>query len=180
VRAVGVGDIRDDRLAPGQVGTIKIEQNAKTEKHLLQPEDVLVTARSTVVKAALVPPALSPRAVADATLLVVRPLAPGLGPYLWWFLTSASGREQVRARMLGSTTLLFLSATSLADVEVPLPPSGRLYLLGDLIHASERAYDAAVEAARLRRETFRDAIIERLRAAAKGGGAGHSSPPGER
>src|SRR5205823_5546216 len=86
---VSVGDIRDDRLALDRAGPISIEQNVKTEKHLLRADDLLITARSTVLKAALVPPAVS-RTVADATLLVVRSHDASLllGPYLWLYVTS--------------------------------------------------------------------------------------------
>jgi hypothetical protein len=157
---VSVGSIQDDRLLLDQADAIRVEQNAKTEKHLLRPEDVLVTARSTLYKAALVPPQVS-RTVADATLLVVRPREPGLSPYLWWYLTSAIGRERAQARMTGSTVLA-LSAGSLGDLEMPLPPSRVVDQIAELIDASERAYAAAIEAARLRRTVFRDAMIEQL------------------
>ncbi len=161
VRFVSVGDIQDDRLAPDGIETTDLEPNARVGKHFLQPDDVLVSARSTIVKAALVPPSLN-RAVADATLLVVRADEPGLGRYLWWFLTSTAGRRRVLGAMKGSTTLLFLSATSLTEIELPLPEPRVLDRLVDLVEASERAYTAATDAAHLRRETIRDALIERL------------------
>jgi len=171
VRVASVGNIRDDRLALDDLEVLAIDQNARTEKHLLRPDDVLITARSTVVKVALVPPAAT-RTVADATLLVVRAHDPGVGPYLWWFLASAFGRRQVEARMSGSTTLLSLSAGALGEVVIPLPRPRELTLIADLAEVSERAYAAATEAARLRRTLFRDAIIDRLRLAAGATGAG--------
>ncbi len=161
VKVASVGDIQDDRLDLGNLGTVGMEWNAKTEKHLLQPDDVLVSARSTIVKAALVPPP-SVRVVADATLLVVRARETDLGPYLWWYLTSALGRRQVYARMKGSTTLLFLAARSLAEIELPVPEGMELNEISSLVETSERAYRAATEAAQLRRTIFRDAVIDRL------------------
>jgi hypothetical protein len=161
VTVVSVGDIQDDRLSSERSTKLALARNVKTEKHLLRPDDVLVTARSTVLKAALVPPTLS-RAVADATLLVVRPTEPDLGSYLWWFFTSTFGRSELQARMYGSTVLT-LTASTLADVEMPLPSQAELFRIADLVDASERAYTAAIEAARLRRALARDAVVDRLR-----------------
>lgn len=172
LRVASVGDIQDDRLEPGGLKSALVEFNVKTEKHLLRPEDVLVAARSTVVKAALVPPALT-RTVADATLLVVRPLQVDGGPYLWWFLTSSYGRRQVQARMASSTTLLSLSVAALADLAIPWPDQSELYRIAELVEVSERAYAAAAEAARLRRTIFRDAIVGRLSGAKHLSGASY-------
>jgi hypothetical protein len=157
---VSVGDIQDDRIQVESLGTVDLEQNVKTEKHLLRPDYVLVTARSTLFKAALVPPRLT-RTVADATLLVVRPSEIVPGPYLWWYLTSAIGRGQALARMSGSTVLA-LSASSLAELELPLPDLRTLDRMAELVEVSERAYQTSMEAARIRRALFRDVLVERL------------------
>lgn len=169
VREVSLSNIQGDRILIDDLSTIGIEFRAATEKHLLRPFDVLVTARSTTVKAALVPPSLS-RAVANSTLAVVRPRDADLGPFLWWFFTSRAGRAQLQSRMVGSTVML-LRAGSLRDIAVPLPPLRDLRLISDLVDASERAYEAAMRAAEIRHETVRDRIIEDLLAAAGRRGA---------
>ena len=160
VQEVSLRNIEADRIDLASLGTIAIEFNRRTERHLLQPYDVLVTARSTVVKAALVPPALTP-AVANSTLSVVRPQEPELGVFLWWFFTSRYGRTQLQARMVGSTVML-LRASALLDVEVPVPPMRDLHRIADLIETSERAYEAAIRVAEIRHETLRDYFIEDL------------------
>ena len=97
LRVVESGDLRDsgwlDLKGLRQVGVV---QSGRTERHLLRPFDVLVTARSGTVQVALVPPDVS-RTVAGVTLLVVRPREPelGMGHWLWYFLTSAQGRAQL-------------------------------------------------------------------------------------
>ena len=161
-----VGSIQDDRLDLTHFETARIEQSGRTEGYLLRPDDVVVGARSTVVKAAYVPPTTLSRSVADATLLVVRAREPGLGLYLWWYLTSAAGRQDVWARMVGSS-LMHLPAKGLADLQVPLPPWTELRRLTELIDASERAYVAGAEAASMRRELVRDAVIGRILDATK-------------
>jgi hypothetical protein len=160
VRVASVGDIQDDRLRLDDLDERRIEQNVKTEKHLLRPDDVLVTARSSAFKAALVPPTVE-RTVADATLSVVRAHQLDLGPYLWWYLTAPPGRDPARAEMTGAT-VLSLPVARLAELLLPLPPLVELRRIAELVEASERAYAAAIDAARLRRTLFRDTIIAQL------------------
>ena len=139
---------------------IEVASGVRTERHLLRPFDVLVTARAGAVQTALVPPGVS-RTVAGVTLLVVRPKQPesGMGHWLWYFLTSAHGRAQLARRMTVSATITSLSARNLGEVAVPVPSPRELDVVVELVEASEAAYAAALEAARLRRETLRDAII---------------------
>lgn len=173
VQEVGLRNIDADRIDLASLGTIAIEFNRRTERHLLQPYDVLVTARSTVVKAALVPPSLTP-AVASSTLAVVRPREPELGVFLWWFFTSRHGRAQLQARMVGSTVML-LRAGALRDIEVPVPDRTALHQIADLVEASERAYDAAIRAAEIRHETVRDHLIDDLLRSAGAERNGHAT-----
>ena len=78
LRLAESADIADDRLELEGLRTISIQRNARTEKHLLRPYDVLVTARSQAIKVALVPPAVS-RTAAGVTLLVISAAASGMG-----------------------------------------------------------------------------------------------------
>lgn len=166
VREVSLGDISDDRLT-GEGVELRLDLSPRTERHLLQPYDVLVTARSTVVKAALVPASLS-RAVANSTLAVVRPRDPEIGAYLWWFFTSRYGRAVVEAQMVGSTVKL-LRAGALEEIDVPVPSARELHRIADLVEASEAAYAAAMKVAGIRREQLRDALIEDMVARAADG-----------
>lgn len=161
VSVVGVGDIQDDRLRLERAEVIAIRQNIKTEKHLLLPDDLLLTARSNAFKAALVPPWVD-RTVADASLNVVRACQVGLGAFLWWYVTSSQGRQQMQELMVGATVLA-LPAGGLADALVPLPEERTLDLIAELVDASEQAYAAATEAALVRRAVVRDGIIAGLR-----------------
>ena len=138
-------------------------QGVRTERHLLHPFDVLVTARSGSVQVALVPPSVS-RTVAGITLLVIRPKAPesGMGHWLWYFLTSAYGREQLAKRVTVASTLRSLSAKSLSEIEVPVPLARELDVVARLVEASEASYTESVEAARLRRETLRDSVVHEI------------------
>ena len=162
LRIVESGDVRDDGwLNLSSLREVNLVQSVRTERHLLRPFDVLVTARAGSVQVALVPPEVS-RTVAGVTMLVVRPKHPesGMGHWLWYFLSSARGRAQIAKRMTVSATITSLSARSLGEVEVPVPSARDLDRVVQLVEASEAAYASAVEALRLRRETLRDAIMQ--------------------
>ena len=164
LRLVESGDIAEDGwLELGALREVGVVQGVRTERHLLRPYDVLVTARSGSIHVALVPPEVS-RTVAGVTLLVVRPREPGtgMGHWLWYFLTSAYGRAQIEKRLTVSSTVTSLSARSLGEVEVPVPSQRELDMVARLVEASESAYNSAVEAARLRREVIRDSLIQRI------------------
>ena len=164
LRIVESSDLRDDGwLDIEGLREVGVVQGVRTERHLLRPFDVLVTARSGSVQVALVPPSVS-RTVAGITLLVIRPKAPesGIGHWLWYFLTSAYGREQLAKRVTVTSTLRSLSAKSLSEIEIPVPSARELDAVARLVEASEAAYTESVEAARLRRETLRDSVVNEI------------------
>ena len=90
LRLVESGDVSEDGwLNLEGLREVGVLQRVRTERHLLRPYDVLVTARSGSIHSVLVPSEVS-RTVAGVTLLVVRPKQPelGMGHWLWYFLTS--------------------------------------------------------------------------------------------
>ena len=164
LRIVESSDLRDDGwLDLDGLREVGVVHGVRTERHLLRPFDVLVTARSGSVQVALVPPDVS-RTVAGITLLVVRVNEPesGMGQWLWYYLSSAHGRAQVARRLTVTASLKSLSARSLGEIEVPVPTARELDAVARLVEASESAYTEAVEAARLRREALRDAVIQEI------------------
>lgn len=158
---VNGSNIQDGQIDAAGLETILIHESDFTAKHLLQPYDVVVTGKSTAVKAAYIPPGIG-RAVANSTLLVVRPHDADMGLYLWWFLTSREGRRTAESRMVAGVTLSSLLPSALAAVEVALPSASRLRLFAQLIEASEQAYRAGTEAAKIRRNAVRDHLIREL------------------
>ena len=164
LRIVESSDLHDDGwLDLGGLREVGVVQGVRTERHLLRPFDVLVTARSGSVQVALVPPDVS-RTVAGITLLVIRAKKPetGMGHWLWYFFASAHGRAQLSNRMTVSATLKSLSAKSLSEIEIPVPSDRDLDAVARLVEASEAAYIESIEAARLRRETLRDAVVHKI------------------
>ena len=164
LKIVESGDLYDDGwLETDGLRHVGVVRSSRIERHLLRPFDVLVTARAGTLQVALVPPGVS-RTVAGVTLLVARPQSPesGMGHWLWYFLTSSQGRTQLTKRLVVSSTVTTLSARSLGEVEIPMPTSRDLDAVARLVEASEDAYAAAVEAARMRREALRDSVIHEI------------------
>ena len=164
LQVVESADIVANRVSLEGLRSVQVKRDHHSEAHLLQPLDVLVTARSQPVKVALVPPGVS-LTVAAATLLVVRTPDPGTGlaRFLWYYLASERGRVDIASRQTG-TSLPTLSVTALSDVQVPVPPPDELRRLADLIEATEASRDAALGAMRVRHDVLRDAIVEAFRA----------------
>ena len=163
LRVVTSGNVRDGWLDLDGLAEFDVARSAWTERHLLRPFDVLLTARSWSTQSALVPPEVT-RTVAGVTLLVVRPRHPesGMGHYLWYFLTSAHGRAQLARRVTRTTTITALSGRDLGEIEIPLPPPSQLDAIARLVEATETAYASEILAAQLRREDLRDAILAEL------------------
>ncbi len=168
IRVIESANIIEDRVELDGLDEIKVKRDTWSERHLLRPFDILVTARSQSVKVALIPPAVS-RTVASSTLLVVRAPDPGSGMahFLSYYLTSTRGRAEVAAR-LTATSLPALSAKALGDVPVMAPPATELRRLADLIETAAVARAAAFEAVRVRQDVLRDAIIAAIAAPATG------------
>lgn len=155
------GDIRDDGwFAADGLREVSVPSRLLVERHTLRPYDVLLTARTSELKVALVPPSIT-HVVAGITILVVRPDEPGLGfgHWIWYYLTSTHGREQLTRRFTFNATTTSISARSVSEIEIPIPSRRQLDDVARLVEASETAYTEAIAAARIRRETLRDAII---------------------
>ena len=164
LRIVESSDVRDDGwLDIDGLREVGLTHGVRTERHLLRPFDLLVTARTGSVQIAIVPPEVS-RTVAGVTLLVVRVKQPesGMAHWLWYYLTSSNGRAQLARRMTASATFKSLSARNLGEVQVPVPSPRDLDTVARLVEASEAAYASAIQAARLRRETLRDSVIDEI------------------
>ena len=161
-------DIREDGWLEleGLEESISVARSIHTERHQLRPYDVLVTARASEIKVALVPPSVSDT-VAGSTLLLVRPYDPGsgMGHYLWYFLTSSYGNQRLAGKVRTHRTMKSLSAGDVSSILLPGPASVEgLDRIKRLVEASEEAFEMARKAADLRRKTLRDSVIREVTA----------------
>ncbi len=161
LRLVESSDIPDDGwLATANLREEGFVRSIRTERHLLRPLDLLLTSRGGALRVALVPTDIS-RAVAGITLLVVRPHHPdtGISYWLWYYLTSAQGKAQLARHRTRGTTLSLLYRRNLLEIDVPVPAPSVILSIAGVVEAAEAAYRSSIEAARLRREVLRDALV---------------------
>ena len=155
-------DIVDDQVSLSDLRGVAVQRNTRTATHLLQPYDILVTARAQNVSVALIPPRIA-ETVAGPTLIVVRVPDPGTGlaHFLWYYLSSTIGRTRIADRLTLSS-LPTLSVRALRDLPVPRTPKRGLSRLADLVDAAEESRAAARAAVRLRHAGVRDALIQEI------------------
>ena len=162
LKVIESSDLIDDRIEFTDLKEIGLKRGAWSERHLLRPYDVLLTARSRATKAAIVPPSIS-RTVASSTLLVVRAPDPatGLAHFLWYYFLSIIGRSAIAAR-ISNSSLPTLSAKSLGQIAVTIPTAAKMRRFISFVEAAEESRMASKEALRNRHETLRDAVIATL------------------
>ena len=168
-------NLRNGRLDLDGLRRVGVVRNAWSERHLLRPYDLLVTARAESVQVALTPPSVS-RTAAGATVLVVRAKDPGSGLAHWLrlYLGSGVGRAGIRRRMTTGVATPLLTAAALGELETPVPPPRRLRTIPALVESLEAAREAEVRAS-LGREALVDALVADL-----GGPDGRGSGAGGR
>lgn len=155
-------NLRGGRVDLEGLRRVGVVPNAWTERHLLRPFDVLVTARAESVRVALTPPGVS-RTAAGATVLVVRARDPGAGLAHWLrlYLGSRVGRARILRRMTAGAATPLLTAAGLGEVETPVPSARSLRTIPALVDSLEAAREAEARAS-LCREALVDALVADL------------------
>ncbi len=132
------------------------------ERQRLLPDDLLVSARGTLMKCAIVPPSHA-ATVASSNFIVIRlgNAAPLQVELLYAFLRQPAVQARFLSRA-GSTAQAALTIRDLESLSVPLPPQDIQPALARLLAASEDQYRTAVDCARLRREEALDILAQHM------------------
>lgn len=163
--AVSVRDIRDGHVGTDALETVFVDLPGKLDRYLVEPGDVLVACRGTVLKVAIAPPELA-GVVLTSTLIGVRLDGQLLSEVLFVYLRSALGQRALLSRVRSGTQQIALAPRDIAELEVPLPPIGVQRQIADLVRAGEWQYVAGEAAARLRREIAYRLALESMEARA--------------
>ena len=129
------------------------------DKYRVEPGDVLLAARSTSLKAAIVPPQLK-GAVINATIIAIRCLEKMEPRLLAAYLGGSFGEALLRFICPSGTNQMNLTVTSLQVISVPVPPKDEQLKLVAMLEAADEAHHAATEAARLRRRLVREIVVK--------------------
>ena len=152
LRAVSVKDIGPAGIDVRALEEIAVPHVSDVDRYLVRPGDVLLSARGTVLKVAIVPEALA-GAVATATLAVIRPVLERILPeVLAAYLRSPAGQAELRARARSATGQIALTARDIRAMKVPVPPMEDQRRIAALVRALGAYETAAGEALRARRE----------------------------
>lgn len=157
---VGVVSYRD--LQAGQLATPpesrgRIAGREEVERYRIREGDILIGARGTEPKVAQVPPGY-PEAYLSNTLLGFRPRIRAVGDLLTFYLQSPLGQQQLRSLSRGSTIVLSLTASTLQDLPIPLPPRDKQEQIVALHRAFTEWQAADAEIARRRKALMNDIV----------------------
>jgi len=130
-------------------------------KYRVATGDVLLSARSTSLKTALVPRELD-RIVVNATLLGVRCLAHLEPRLLIAWLNHPAGQAALESVSQSATAQMNITVAGLSKLEVPVPSRDVQKRVVKLLEAADEAYAAAIQAAEDRRRLASQIVIAQL------------------
>ena len=123
--------------------------------------DVVVSARSTSLKTAIVPKKLEGKVV-NATLLGIRCL-PVLEPRLLvaW-LNHPEGKVALEEVSQSATVQMNITVAGLSKLEIPVPPMNEQKRLVQLLEVADEASAVAIRAAESRRQLAQQVVVSQL------------------
>ncbi len=159
--ALSVKNLVDGRIVADEMDTVTVEYPAKVERYSVRAGDLLIAARGTRPKLAVVPAEFA-GAVITATLIGIRLSTRVLPQVLAAFLRSAEGQAALLARVRSGTLQIALTPRDVAEIVVPVPPLDVQHRVAALIDAAEASVVAAEQAARLRREVAYQVALDTI------------------
>lgn len=160
---IHIKDVIDSKLsALGELDEISLPATPQTARQRLLPYDILVSARGTLMKCALVEQSHS-GAVASANFIVIR-LAKNsmLRPELLWAYLRYPATQAHVLNQVASTAQPALNIRTLENLLIPIPPKNIQSDLARLTLVAEEQYRCAIECAELRRLEAMDILIQHM------------------
>lgn len=136
------------------------------ERYRAKAGDVVLSSRSTSVRTAVVPDKLA-GLIISSSLICVR-LTADLHPRLLmaWFC-SDEGMEILESHHSGSS-IKSITAGSLKQIEVPVPPRAQQQKLVALLEAADEVYSSGIQAVENRLRVAREAVIQNMKGQKRG------------
>jgi hypothetical protein len=132
------------------------------DQYQVQAGDLLLSARSTSLKTAIVPKELDGRLI-NATLIGVRCLPKLLPRLLAAWLVGPEGQAALQAVSQSGTLQMNITVAGLSKIRVPVPSLETQHQLVELLKAADEAHRAAVQAAEDRHQLAIQIVAERLK-----------------
>ena len=152
VPVIHVKDVTEGLLTPREALEPMDVPRERIGRQRLQPGDILVSARGTLLKCAVVRPDHQ-GCVASANFIVIRPAkAPPLHPDLLCAFLRQPQTQTLLLNRVSSTAQPALTIRDLESLSVTVPAADIQETLVQLIRTADEQYRTAVDLARLRRE----------------------------
>jgi hypothetical protein len=132
------------------------------DQYQVQTGDLLLSARSTSLKTAIVPKELD-GCLINATLIGVRCLPKLLPRLLAAWLDGPEGQAALQAVSQSGTLQMNITVAGLSKIMVPVPPMETQRQLVALLEVADEAHLAAVQAAEDRHQLATQIVAERLK-----------------
>jgi restriction endonuclease S subunit len=135
----------------------RVQVEDLSQKHLLQPHDILFRSRGVTNTAALVPEVLG-KTIAAAPLTVIRVKSVKVEPaYLVWYLNHPQGQARLSSLAQG-TSLAMVNKADLADLVVELPALGTQKEIAALAALGQQEQQL-LEELRQKRKVYMDGLL---------------------
>lgn len=129
-------------------------------RYLVYPQDVVVTCRGSLLKAAVVPDSIG-RALITSNLIAIRLSDSMLPEFLAIYLNMGEGQKKILASATSADLRLVLTVSNIEEIEVPVMPVDLQKKVIDLAKCATEQYKLSMETALIRKKVT-EQIIEKL------------------
>lgn len=165
-----VGAIGESAVLPDEIKTIHAETESALADYRVTKGDILLAARSTLMRCAVVPPELD-GAVVSASVLAIRCNTARLLPrMLMAFFEHSAGRAALLGASQSTTVQRSLTVKAIKELPVPVPPIEVQRRMVGLLEAADAQRAAAEESIRIRYQTALHLAVTSMTQDAKGDG----------
>ena len=123
-KILNLGDIQENVINYNSLQNIKIKKDSdQFDKYILKDNDIVITAKSTIIKSALVKlNNTNEKIIATGNLLIITPKTNNINPtYLKMFLDSNLAKEQINLIENG-TVIKTINAKALEEIKIKFIP----------------------------------------------------------
>ncbi len=157
---MSVRALREGRIDASELEEIRIQNPVRLASYATQDGDVVIAARGTQLKVAVVAGDVA-GAILGATLIGVRPGNEIQPEVILAYLRSTAGQAALMSRLRSATGQVALTARDVGEIEIPLPSAEVQQVIVKLVRAAGE-YAAACRDAVALRERVADDFVQRL------------------
>jgi len=152
--------LRDGGIDADEVEQVGIGEPLRLAPYEIHEGDVVVAARGTQLKVALIPGDLA-GAILGATLIAIRPVSEVQPEVVLAYLRGTSGQSALAARLRSATGQVALTARDVGEIQIPLPPADLQQIIVRAVRTAGEFAAASREAVALR-ERVLDDVVHRI------------------